>query len=66
MIRYAKYKRGDKINATTYCASKSGAWLIISGKVLFDAGGRELIIKPDKESIFGKEKQFIVYKDRIF
>lgn len=66
MIRYAQYQKGDHVFAMTYRYSKDGYPLSVQGKVISDSGDRELTIEPDSNSNFSDEKEFIVYKDRIF
>ena len=65
MIRYAKYKKGDRVSAETYCVGPSGSWLFVHGVVISDDGERELLIKADENSNFAGE-EMIVYKDRLF
>lgn len=64
MIRYAQYKKGDRVSAETFF-SKNGEWLYAHGIVLKDNGERELLIKTDDDSNFAG-KELIVYKDRLF
>ena len=67
MIRYAQYQKGDHVCAMTYRYSKDGNHpLSVHGKVIYDSGDRELTIEPDADSNFNDEKEFVVYKDRIF
>lgn len=67
MTRYPTYFPGDRVHAWTFRYHReTGAPLSVHGRVIDDAGGRELTIAPDADSNFAGESPFTVHKDRLF